>query len=125
MDADFNKVYQYLKHNVLSYKNELKDKIRTGEIKPRSMMKLDEDMTVAMRKMKLIRQIMQMLPLVDCGACGSPGCHALSEDIVQGRGMMENCIFIQRRYELKGMLKNKDAIEIMKKIWGDDKFEGK
>jgi hypothetical protein len=38
---------------------------------------------------------------------------------------MENCIFIQRRYEMKGMLKNKDAIELMKKVWGDDKFESK
>ncbi len=110
---------------ILSYKNELKDLIRIGEIKPRSMMKLDEEMPEAMRKMKMIRQIIQMLPMVDCGACGSPGCNALAEDIVQGRGMMENCIFIQRRYEMKGMLKNKDAIDIMRKVWGDDKFESK
>jgi iron only hydrogenase large subunit-like protein len=114
-----------VKREVMAYKNELKNQISIGDIKPRSMMKLDEDMTEAMRKMKLIRQIMQMLPMVDCGACGSPGCHALAEDIVQGRGMMENCIFIQRRYEMKGMLKNKDAIELMKKVWGDDKFESK
>lgn len=111
--------------NILDYKSTLKKFIRIGEIKPRSMMKLDEDMTEAMRKMKLIRQIIQMLPLVDCGACGSPGCYALAEDIVQGRGLMENCIFIQRRYEQKGMLKNSDAIQLMKKIWGDDKFESK
>lgn len=110
---------------ILDYKNELKDLIRISEIKPRSMMKLDEDMPEAMRKMKMIRQIIQMLPMVDCGACGSPGCYALAEDIVQGRGLMENCIFIQRRYESKGMLKNSDAIQFMKKIWGDDKFESK
>jgi uncharacterized Fe-S cluster-containing protein len=60
---------------------------------------------------------------VDCGACGSPGCQALAEDIVQGRAIMENCIFIQRRYEQKGMLKPSDAVEIQKKIWGADKFE--
>lgn len=107
------------------YRQELGEIIKIGEIKPRSMMKLDEDMSEAMRKMKLIRQIIQMLPMVDCGACGSPGCYALAEDIVQGRGMMENCIFVQRRYEMKGMLKNKDAIELMKRIWGDDKFESK
>ncbi len=107
------------------YRRELAELIKIGDIKPRSMMKLDEDMSEAMRKMKLIRQIIQMLPMVDCGACGSPGCYALAEDIVQGRGMMENCIFVQRRYELKGMLKNKDAIELMKRIWGKDKFESK
>jgi Na+-translocating ferredoxin:NAD+ oxidoreductase RNF subunit RnfB len=89
------------------------------------MLKLDENMSEAMRKMNLIRQIIQLLPMVDCGACGSPGCYALAEDIVQGRGMMENCIFIQRRYEQKGMLKNQDAIALMKKIWGENKFESK
>lgn len=113
---------QNLKSEIMTYQAELQDKIRIGDIKPRSMMKLDEDMSEAMRKMKLIRQIMQMLPMVDCGACGSPGCHALAEDIVQGRGMMENCIFIQRRYEQKGMLKGEDAIKLMKKVWGDDKI---
>lgn len=108
---------------IVTYKNELLPRIVLGEIKPRSMMKLDEDMGEAMRKMKLIRQIMQMLPMVDCGACGAPGCHALAEDIVQGRGMMENCIFIQRRYEQKGMLKPTDSLKIMKNVWGKDKFE--
>lgn len=101
----------------------IKELIHIPEIKPRSMMKLDEDMSEAMRKMQLIRQIMQMLPMVDCGACGSPGCQSLAEDIVQSRAIMENCIFIQRRYEQKKMLKSKDSIEIMKKIWGEDKFE--
>jgi len=89
------------------------------------MMKLDENINEAMRKIKLIRQIMQMLPNVDCGACGSPGCQALAEDIVQGRGLMENCIFIQRRYELKGMLNPSDSTKIMKNVWGEDKFETK
>ncbi|MBE0638248.1 MAG: 4Fe-4S binding protein [Bacteroidales bacterium] len=113
------------KVNIHDYKDELKGLISIGEIKPRSMMKLDEDMSEAMRKMNMIRQIIQMLPMVDCGACGSPGCYALAEDVVQGRGLMENCIFIQRRYEQKGMLKNSNAIQLMKKIWGDDKFETK
>ncbi len=107
---------------VISDESELSNSIFIEEIKPRSMMKLDEDMAEAMRKMKLIRQIVQMLPLVDCGACGSPGCYALAEDIVQSRGMMENCIFIQRRYEEKGMLKPADSLKIMKNVWGNNKF---
>jgi iron only hydrogenase large subunit-like protein len=107
------------------FENEMADLIKIDKIAPRSMMKLDEDMGEAMRKMDLIRQIMNMLPSVDCGACGSPGCHALAEDIVQGRAIMENCIFIQRRYEQKGMLKPSDSVEIQKKIWGADKFESK
>jgi iron only hydrogenase large subunit-like protein len=106
----------------LSRLDEIAGQMTIEEIKPRSMMKLDEDMGEALRKMKLIRQIMQMLPQVDCGACGSPGCRALAEDIVQGRAIMENCIFIQRRYENKGMLKTPDAINIMRKIWGNEKI---
>lgn len=105
------------------FRDEMMEMISLPKIKPRSMMKLDENIDEAMRKVKLIRQIMQMLPNVDCGACGSPGCQALAEDIVQGRGLMENCIFVQRRYEQKGMLKPDDAATIMKKVWGDDKFE--
>jgi iron only hydrogenase large subunit-like protein len=109
--------------DILNYEDELRRMIFVEEIKPRSMMKLDEDMGEAMKKMKLIRQIVQMLPMVDCGACGSPGCYALAEDIVQSRGIMENCIFIQRRYEEKGMLKPSDSLKIMKNVWGSDKFE--
>ncbi len=111
--------------DILNYEDELRRMIFVEEIKPRSMMKLDEDMGEAMKKMKLIRQIVQMLPMVDCGACGSPGCYALAEDIVQSRGIMENCIFIQRRYEEKGMLKPSDSLKIMKNVWGSDKFESK
>ncbi len=110
---------------ISGYRERLAPRILLDEIRSRSMMKLDEDMGEAMRKMKLIRQIMQMLPMVDCGACGSPGCHALAEDIVQSRGIMENCIFIQRRYEQKGMLNPSDALTIMKAVWGEDKFENK
>lgn len=112
-------------HPMKDYRDEMIDLISLPKIKPRSMMKLDENIDEAMRKIKLIRQIMQMLPNVDCGACGSPGCQTLAEDIVQGRGLMENCIFIQRRYEAKGMLNPADATNIMKKVWGDDKFETK
>lgn len=108
---------------MLYFDKEILPLLTIEDIKPRSMMKLDEDMGEALRKMKLIRQIMQMLPMVDCGACGSPGCQALAEDIVQGRAMMENCIFIQRRYEQKGMLKPEVSIEIVKKIWGANKID--
>ncbi len=107
----------------LDFEKELPALIKLEKIPPRSMMKLDDDMGESLRKMNLIRQIMQLLPMVDCGVCGSPGCRALAEDIVQGRAILENCIFIQRRYEQKGMLKPGDAVNIHKKVWGADKFE--
>lgn len=107
------------------YRDELIELITLPQIKPRPMMKLDENMDEATRKTKLIEQIMQALPMVDCGACGSPGCAALAEDIVQNRSAIENCIFIQRRYEQSGEINPSEATQVMKNIWGDDKFETK
>ena len=107
------------------YRDELIELITLPQIKPRPMMKLDENIDEARRKIEHIRQIMQILPSVDCGACGSPGCAALAEDIVQSRGAIQNCIFIQRRCEQSGEINPSEATQIMKNIWGDDKFETK
>lgn len=37
-----------------------------------------------------------MLPGLDCGACGSPTCKTLAEDIVRGFANDTDCIFILR-----------------------------
>lgn len=57
------------------------------------VLRLDEDMGEAMRKMAKIREIEQTLKGIDCAACGAPSCHALAEDIVQGRATLRNCVF--------------------------------
>jgi iron only hydrogenase large subunit-like protein len=92
------------------------------EITPRSMMKLDEDMAEAMKKMQRVKEILQCLPEVDCGACGTPNCNALAEDIVQERASINHCIFIQRMLEQRGELSKEETYEIMKSIWGQEKF---
>jgi len=112
-------------HPMKEYRDEMMELISLPKINPRSINKLDENVGEAQRKNEMIVQIMQSLPNVDCGACGSPGCQALAEDIVQGRGLMENCIFVQRQYEHTGKLDPVDATEIMKKVWGEDKFGNK
>lgn len=100
----------------------LKD-IATNRIMPRSMDKLDEDMSRAMNKMRRVQELMKVLPYVDCGLCGSPTCKALAEDIAQGKAEITQCIYMQKRFEKQGTLSPKDSMEIMKKIWGDEKFE--
>ena len=58
---------------------------------------LDSDMTVAMQKLQKMNEIYEQLPALDCGACGSPSCKALAEDIVRGKANIEDCIFVLRR----------------------------
>ena len=59
--------------------------------------KLDPDMFKAMEKLQKMNQIYEQLPALDCGACGSPSCRALAEDVVRGKAKTTDCIFILRR----------------------------
>ena len=91
---------------------------RLGDIRPRSMVKLDDNISEALKKMDKIEQILSVLPGIDCGACGSPSCRVLAEDVVQGEGDIKHCIFIQEWEIANGRMKAAEANEINKKIWG-------
>ena len=66
----------------------------TQKITPNSVMKLDEDIVEAMRKMEQLEQIEKSLPGYDCGSCGSPTCRTFAEDIVRGHANKMDCIHI-------------------------------
>jgi serine/threonine-protein kinase RsbT len=53
--------------------------------------RLDPDMVQAMSKLSRIDELTRTLPGRDCGVCGSPGCGAFAEDIVQGRADIAGC----------------------------------
>src|SRR6056297_1968840 len=110
---------------ILKYNNYLQKNMSIGKINPRSMMKLDENMAEAMKKMRRVKEIMKCLPGVDCGACGAPTCQALAEDIVQERAVINHCVFIQRIFEKKGILDWEQSHDIMREIWGADKLNRK
>ncbi len=57
-----------------------------------SAMKLDDDITVAMQKLRRVNEITAELPGYDCGSCGSPTCRAFAEDIVLGYANEMECI---------------------------------
>ncbi|MCF8364568.1 MAG: 4Fe-4S binding protein [Bacteroidales bacterium] len=78
--------------------------------------KLDEDLGTALKKMERIRELMCFLPGFDCGACGSPNCRALAEDVAQKRANISNCIFIQHT----SLIDRDHAGRIIQKIWGDE-----
>jgi iron only hydrogenase large subunit-like protein len=65
----------------------------TGMIESRPVMKLDEDIIIAMKKLEELESIHNSLPGLDCGACGAPNCRALAEDIVRGLANETDCIF--------------------------------
>jgi iron only hydrogenase large subunit-like protein len=124
-----NKAREQAKKAIKDSDNELNEKsgylagkIELKPVIPRSILKLDEDMTRALKKMRRVEDILSRLPGVDCGTCGAPSCSALAQDIVKGEASMKDCIFIQRRYEKRDMMSREEAYDVMKKIWGADKL---
>lgn len=108
--------------DIRSYDDYLSKRIHIQEVKPRSMMMLDEDMEEAMRKMEKASKMLKCLPMTDCGACGSPGCQAFAEDIARNEADIRQCIFIQRNREQTGELSPDESLDLMKSVWGDNKF---
>ena len=47
--------------------------------------------------MTKIEELYKQLPGLDCGACGSPTCRSLAEDVVLGRAKFEDCIVRKRK----------------------------
>ena len=63
-------------------------------IEPFSVSSLDHDLSKALGKMEEINEVFSSLPDIDCGACGSPSCRALAEDIVMGYASLKDCIVL-------------------------------
>lgn len=101
----------------------IKEHSYLGNIEPRNIEKLDEDLTVAMKKMARKRRMMCYLPGFDCGACGAPDCQTLAEDIVQGRAQISHCVFIQHQLVSQNLLSHEKAFKITEEIWGNERLE--
>ena len=105
------------------YRDFLNEQIRlTGKILPRSIEKLDENMLIAMEKMEKINRIMKVLPQIDCGACGTPSCRTLAQDVVQGKAKLNQCVFMQKILTKEGLITPEESMELSAKIWGAEKF---
>jgi iron only hydrogenase large subunit-like protein len=94
-----------------------------GDIRPRPMGKLDEDISSALKKMERQRRIMCFLPGLDCAGCGAPDCQTLSEDIVLGNAQISNCIFMQQQMIKQNLLSQDQAFRITENIWGKERLE--
>lgn len=77
-------------------KAKMEANLSVEKIKPRSIIKLDENMVVAMQKMEQIHVLQKQLPNVDCGMCGAPSCQAFAEDIVKENVPLSDCVFLDK-----------------------------
>ncbi len=96
----------------------LKEHIDTEKTKPMTQLKYPGDITEVLAKMDNADKILALLPGIDCGACGSPGCRSLAEDIVRGEATLPDCVFVQRELERAGKMECGQAFDIVEKVWG-------
>ncbi len=111
-----------LDNDLKKYENFINDVIKVDKIETALPLVLDSDISIAMKKMEIVDYILSVLPKIDCRVCGTSGCQALAEDIAMDKGDINQCIFIQKRYELKQISSLQNSIDILKKIWGNDKL---
>jgi iron only hydrogenase large subunit-like protein len=73
------------------YKNEFFQDVHILKI---SNKKLADDFESAVKKMKYMNELINNLPGIDCGQCGSPSCKAFAEDVVRGLCNVNECKMI-------------------------------
>lgn len=72
----------------------------TKPLEGSSIFKLADNVFDAMVMMSKLDEILEKLPGLDCGTCGSPSCKALAEDIVRGYATEQDCLFaLSREFE--------------------------
>ena len=57
--------------------------------------RLSDSMAQSMRMMADIQRIKNILPGIDCGACGAPSCRAFAEDIVKNGVNSDGCLIMR------------------------------
>ena len=72
---------------------------KVDQIKPRSILKLNDNLQIAFRMVENMKRIEGMLPGIDCSACGAPTCNALAEDVIRNESKIENCIFAHKKMD--------------------------
>jgi iron only hydrogenase large subunit-like protein len=65
-----------------------------GKVNSNPAQPLDDDIQVAINKLRHKQDFYENLPKIDCGACGSPNCLTFAEDVVKGNAVADDCVFI-------------------------------
>jgi Na+-translocating ferredoxin:NAD+ oxidoreductase RNF subunit RnfB len=48
----------------------------------------------AIERQSRIEQLYQTLPMKECGVCGSPDCRTLAEDVIDGKAVLDDCVYL-------------------------------
>jgi len=99
--------------------------VNVGTIEPRSIVRYHPETKEALKMMEEAQKIKGSLPGIDCGACGTPTCEALAEDVVCGKAVIDACVFQRLKNRKAGKLTMEQSLDIMEEIWGTDKFVDK
>ncbi|MGM0410265.1 MAG: [Fe-Fe] hydrogenase large subunit C-terminal domain-containing protein [Bacillota bacterium] len=98
-----------IKKLVEKYKSQSKEKIMVEQdlssynfeldkkFKATDASKLAQDLDKAMEKLTALEKEIEILPGLDCAACGAPDCETLAEDIVNGEAKRTDCVFMLRK----------------------------
>ncbi len=108
-------IYAADNFEALSY---LRQHITIRPVQPNPKRLYDGTIDEMLKKMEQVRKLMCYLPGIDCGACGSPNCQSLAEDIVRHEAQFSDCVFMQRNMEKHGKLDQEHAFRIVEKTWG-------
>lgn len=76
---------------------EEKEMFIENEIEPRVIKIFGDDFAQALKKIEETIEIKAMLPGLDCGACGSPSCQVMAEDIVLGQTSLDDCMVLFKK----------------------------
>jgi hypothetical protein len=101
----------------------VRNKLIAEPIKPNPVFVLDSNRVKALEKLEKVNKILCQLPAIDCGGCGAPNCHALAEDMVQGKAKITDCIFLQKRYLKENKITINKAYKTLEATWGEKRFE--
>lgn len=106
-----------------SYLKSIAPEVERAPVQPMTKLVYEgEDIGEVLHKMDSAKKIRKLLPGIDCGACGSPGCESLAEDIVRGEATLSYCVFVQRELEINGTLSSERACEIVEQVWGKERL---
>ena len=106
------------------YRDYLIDHSLLGEVQPRSMLVLDEDIGRALEKMEKIEKMKCNLPQIDCGVCGAPTCEAFATDVVCDSADLHRCVFYRIHLESQGKMTLAEGASNMRSVWGADRISG-
>ena len=64
-------------------------------LQARPLRPLGRDLKEAAARKREARRLLAQLPAKNCSACGAPTCAAHAEDVVRGRAVLDDCVFLR------------------------------